>query len=275
MPHRDRGTFLTYLSIIISCPPIGRCREVVQVLSTLRPAEQFLSGFWPMGASSGNSWEPRPHPSTHHLLQLCQISGVHGRQDSCPGIVRQNLFCVYIEYWWGKITVGTKFDCQPFCSSYENSDTHRVEVPRMLQDDTPSLEIYVNKMKDKYVYSDDKSPFIPQYSHYIHTFKHLIHPGTSISGGLSTWRASQTWIQLCVTMNVPRITSPSFESTVTWGTFRRWIIQYVVLGWTWNVYVLLSVLDIKGAICKSSVKKHWRIKITVLKLWKWVIILWC
>uniref|UniRef100_A0A671WNM9 Intraflagellar transport 140 n=1 Tax=Sparus aurata TaxID=8175 RepID=A0A671WNM9_SPAAU len=35
---------------------------------------------------------------------------------------------------------------------YENSDTHRVEVPRMLQDDTPSLEIYVNKMKDKNIY---------------------------------------------------------------------------------------------------------------------------
>ncbi|XP_075890571.1 intraflagellar transport protein 140 homolog [Nelusetta ayraudi] len=35
---------------------------------------------------------------------------------------------------------------------YENSDTHRVEVPRMLQDDTKSLEIYVNKMKDKNIY---------------------------------------------------------------------------------------------------------------------------
>ncbi|XP_034564169.1 intraflagellar transport protein 140 homolog [Notolabrus celidotus] len=35
---------------------------------------------------------------------------------------------------------------------YENSDTHRVEVPRMLQDDTESLEIYVNKMKDKNIY---------------------------------------------------------------------------------------------------------------------------
>ncbi|KAM3859666.1 intraflagellar transport protein 140 homolog [Diretmus argenteus] len=35
---------------------------------------------------------------------------------------------------------------------YEKSDTHRVEVPRMLQDDTLSLEIYVNKMKDKNVY---------------------------------------------------------------------------------------------------------------------------
>ncbi|XP_074520074.1 intraflagellar transport protein 140 homolog [Halichoeres trimaculatus] len=35
---------------------------------------------------------------------------------------------------------------------YEKSDTHRVEVPRMLQDDTESLEIYVNKMKDKNVY---------------------------------------------------------------------------------------------------------------------------
>lgn len=45
-------------------------------------------------------------------------------------------------------------DSDPFYSSYENSDTHRVEVPRMLQDDTSSLEIYVNKMKDKYVSPD-------------------------------------------------------------------------------------------------------------------------
>lgn len=43
------------------------------------------------------------------------------------------------------------FDSVFFCCSYENSDTHRVEVPRMLQDDTKSLEVYVNKMKDKYV----------------------------------------------------------------------------------------------------------------------------
>ncbi|XP_018537335.1 intraflagellar transport protein 140 homolog [Lates calcarifer] len=35
---------------------------------------------------------------------------------------------------------------------YENSDTHRVEVPRMLQDDTSNLEIYVNNMKDKSIY---------------------------------------------------------------------------------------------------------------------------
>ena len=35
--------------------------------------------------------------------------------------------------------------------SYEKSDTHRFEVPRMLQDDSVSLEVYVNKTKDKYV----------------------------------------------------------------------------------------------------------------------------
>lgn len=35
---------------------------------------------------------------------------------------------------------------------YEKSDTHRFEVPRMLQDDSVSLEIYVNKMKDKNIY---------------------------------------------------------------------------------------------------------------------------
>uniref|UniRef100_A0A3B5KY38 Intraflagellar transport 140 homolog (Chlamydomonas) n=1 Tax=Xiphophorus couchianus TaxID=32473 RepID=A0A3B5KY38_9TELE len=35
---------------------------------------------------------------------------------------------------------------------YEKSDTHRVEVPRMLQDDTVSLEVYVTKAKDKNIY---------------------------------------------------------------------------------------------------------------------------
>ncbi|XP_056152909.1 intraflagellar transport protein 140 homolog isoform X2 [Lampris incognitus] len=35
---------------------------------------------------------------------------------------------------------------------YEKSDTHRFEVPRMLQEDVLSLEIYVNKMKDKNIY---------------------------------------------------------------------------------------------------------------------------
>ena len=33
--------------------------------------------------------------------------------------------------------------------SYEKSDTHRFEVPRMLSEDPQSLELYVNKMKDK------------------------------------------------------------------------------------------------------------------------------
>lgn len=36
----------------------------------------------------------------------------------------------------------------PSCS-YEKSDTHRFEVPRMLSEDLQSLELYVNKMKDK------------------------------------------------------------------------------------------------------------------------------
>ncbi|XP_045317998.1 intraflagellar transport protein 140 homolog [Leopardus geoffroyi] len=34
-------------------------------------------------------------------------------------------------------------------SHYEKSDTHRFEVPRMLSEDPQSLELYVNKMKDK------------------------------------------------------------------------------------------------------------------------------
>ncbi|XP_037392907.1 intraflagellar transport protein 140 homolog isoform X2 [Pygocentrus nattereri] len=35
---------------------------------------------------------------------------------------------------------------------YERSDTHRFEVPRMLMEDNLSLEIYINKMKDKSLY---------------------------------------------------------------------------------------------------------------------------
>lgn len=38
--------------------------------------------------------------------------------------------------------------------SYEKSETHRVEVPRMLQDDTLSLETYVMEKNDKCVSSD-------------------------------------------------------------------------------------------------------------------------
>lgn len=37
----------------------------------------------------------------------------------------------------------------PSPCSYEKSDTHRFEVPRMLSEDPQSLELYVNKMKDK------------------------------------------------------------------------------------------------------------------------------
>lgn len=40
-------------------------------------------------------------------------------------------------------------DCSLALSYYEKSDTHRFEVPRMLSEDLHSLELYINKMKDK------------------------------------------------------------------------------------------------------------------------------
>ncbi|XP_010618814.1 intraflagellar transport protein 140 homolog isoform X3 [Fukomys damarensis] len=40
-------------------------------------------------------------------------------------------------------------DCSLALSYYEKSDTHRFEVPRMLAEDLQSLELYINKMKDK------------------------------------------------------------------------------------------------------------------------------
>ena len=36
--------------------------------------------------------------------------------------------------------------------SYEKSDTHRFEVPRMLFDEPQALEAYIMKNKDKYVH---------------------------------------------------------------------------------------------------------------------------
>lgn len=40
-------------------------------------------------------------------------------------------------------------DCGLALSYYEKSDTHRFEVPRMLSEDLQSLELYINRMKDK------------------------------------------------------------------------------------------------------------------------------
>uniref|UniRef100_A0A8C6GVE3 Intraflagellar transport protein 140 homolog n=1 Tax=Mus spicilegus TaxID=10103 RepID=A0A8C6GVE3_MUSSI len=40
-------------------------------------------------------------------------------------------------------------DCGQALSYYEKSDTHRFEVPRMLSEDLQSLELYINRMKDK------------------------------------------------------------------------------------------------------------------------------
>ncbi|XP_023584150.1 intraflagellar transport protein 140 homolog [Trichechus manatus latirostris] len=40
-------------------------------------------------------------------------------------------------------------DCNLALSYYEKSDTHRFEVPRMLAEDLQSLELYVDKMRDK------------------------------------------------------------------------------------------------------------------------------
>ena len=45
--------------------------------------------------------------------------------------------------------------------SYEKSDTHHFEVPRMLLDDPDELQEYIMKSKDKCVHYDNVSP--PRY----------------------------------------------------------------------------------------------------------------
>ncbi|XP_072311733.1 intraflagellar transport protein 140 homolog isoform X1 [Eucyclogobius newberryi] len=62
---------------------------------------------------------------------------------------RIHLRTTYYNYAKYLESVGSKAQAITF---FEKSDSHRVEVPRMLQDDTSSLEIYVNKMRDKNIY---------------------------------------------------------------------------------------------------------------------------
>uniref|UniRef100_A0A3B3IEM7 Intraflagellar transport 140 n=1 Tax=Oryzias latipes TaxID=8090 RepID=A0A3B3IEM7_ORYLA len=62
---------------------------------------------------------------------------------------RIHLRTTYYNYAKCLESMGDKMQAITF---YEKSDTHRVEVPRMLQDDTSSLEVYVNKKKDKSIY---------------------------------------------------------------------------------------------------------------------------
>ncbi|XP_055006428.1 intraflagellar transport protein 140 homolog isoform X2 [Boleophthalmus pectinirostris] len=62
---------------------------------------------------------------------------------------RIHLRTTYYNYAKYLESVGNKTQAITF---FEKSESHRVEVPRMLQDDTSSLEIYVNKMRDKNVY---------------------------------------------------------------------------------------------------------------------------
>lgn len=96
--------FKSLFFLHVSCLLIGRCRKVVQELSTLWPAEQFLPGLWSVAAGVGNSRDTGSDSSAHHILQLRQISGVHWWQDQCAHIVRyDNIFlkCGCLSCEWG------------------------------------------------------------------------------------------------------------------------------------------------------------------------------
>lgn len=190
-----------------------------------------------MVAGFGNSWNPWPHPSAHHLLQLCQVPGVHGRQDPGPCIVRHNL-----SWFWVKDTIHWHFmfyiclnspwkqnmTASVFVAVMKNQ-THTEprfpECSRMTRRLWRSMWTKWRTSKSRtFLHSENLAIWKGSYdSHAMYVHKNFINPGTSTSGGPSTWRASQTWIQHCVFMNVLRITCPWFESTATWGTSRRWL----------------------------------------------------
>ncbi|XP_023147519.2 intraflagellar transport protein 140 homolog isoform X1 [Amphiprion ocellaris] len=84
------------------------------------------------------------------LNSFYQASGQwHQALDTAETHDRIHLRTTYYSYAKYLESMGDK---QQALTYYEKSDTHRVEVPRMLQDDTSSLEFYVHKMKDKNIY---------------------------------------------------------------------------------------------------------------------------
>uniref|UniRef100_A0AAV2LG90 Intraflagellar transport protein 140 n=1 Tax=Knipowitschia caucasica TaxID=637954 RepID=A0AAV2LG90_KNICA len=84
------------------------------------------------------------------LNSFYQVSGDWAKAlDLAETQDRIHLRTTYYNYAKYLESVGNKSQAITF---FEKSDSHRVEVPRMLQDDTALLEVYVNKMRDKNIY---------------------------------------------------------------------------------------------------------------------------
>ncbi|XP_076998370.1 intraflagellar transport protein 140 homolog [Tamandua tetradactyla] len=98
-------------------------------------------------------------------------------------------------------------DCGLALSYYEKSDTHRFEVPRMLAEDLQSLELYVNKMRDRalwkwwaqYLESQGEMDAALRYyelaqDHFslvrIHCFQGDIQKAAEIASETGSWAAS-------------------------------------------------------------------------------------
>ncbi|XP_073884605.1 intraflagellar transport protein 140 homolog isoform X3 [Macaca fascicularis] len=93
--------------------------------------------------------EEEVEPGCHHIPQMVSrrpLRDFVGLED-CDKATRDAM--LHFSFF---ITIGDMdeaFKSIKLIKSYEKSDTHRFEVPRMLSEDLPSLELYVNKMKDK------------------------------------------------------------------------------------------------------------------------------
>nr|XP_055220877.1 intraflagellar transport protein 140 homolog isoform X5 [Gorilla gorilla gorilla] len=93
--------------------------------------------------------EDEVEPGCHHIPQMVSrrpLRDFVGLED-CDKATRDAM--LHFSFF---VTIGDMdeaFKSIKLIKSYEKSDTHRFEVPRMLSEDLPSLELYVNKMKDK------------------------------------------------------------------------------------------------------------------------------
>ncbi|KAM5198317.1 intraflagellar transport protein 140 homolog isoform 1-T4 [Hipposideros larvatus] len=101
----------------------------------------------------------------------------------------------------------TSSDCSLALSYYEKSDTHRFEVPRMLSEDLQSLELYINKTKDKTLwrwwaqYLESQAEMDAALNYYnlaqdhfslvrIHCFQGNIQKAAKIANETGNWAAS-------------------------------------------------------------------------------------
>ncbi|XP_028845088.1 intraflagellar transport protein 140 homolog isoform X3 [Denticeps clupeoides] len=102
--------------------------------------------FLPDPGEGAGDGEPSASPQMVVRRALRDFSGL----EDCDKPTRDAL--LNFSFYLTISDMDEAFKAIKLIKSYEKSDTHRVEVPRMLIDDSVALENYVDKMKDRNLY---------------------------------------------------------------------------------------------------------------------------